>query len=352
MQTNANPTSEQFDLGRDHAARRFAFGEHRHPAALAMERVCSTYSAHALAEGRPMIQLPDPGAHPAPGDYPTAPVDPFDLLRAEGALPTLPMIHSQLQRVVSDPESSAEDAARVISFDAGLTASLLRLVNSSFYGFPSRIETISRAVALVGTTQLTSLAMGTTVIGLFNDHPEDLINLERFWRHSVATGVLAGNLARRAGEREPERLFVAGLLHDVGLLLMYRAIPDECRRVQRFIRERGALLHQAEMNILGFDHAMLGGMMLRKWNLPYPLVNAVLRHHSPDRSPGHAEPALIHVANVLAASMDSAPGGEPFIQPLNIPAWEATGLAPDDLDQAARESEEQIAEACRALLHD
>jgi len=353
MKSNSQPTTEQFDLGRAHALRRYAFGDpDGHDASRALVRLCGAYAAHSLARDRALSPLPEPESHPAPGDYPTAVVDPFELLRAESGLPSLPAVHAELGRVISNPQSSAEDVARVIRRDTGLAASLLRLVNSSFYSFPSQIETISRAVTLVGTTQLANLALGTTVLGMFREIPKELVNMETFWRHSIATGILAGNLARRRGERDPERLFVAGLLHDVGLLMMYRTIPDKSLLVQRFIRERGALLHQAEMNILGFDHAMLGGMMLRKWNLPYPLVNAVLRHHTPDRGERHMEPALIHVANVMAAAMDNGPTGEPFIQPLNLVAWEATGLSPEDLSPAARESEEQIAEVCQALFAD
>ncbi|MBU1002282.1 MAG: HDOD domain-containing protein [Proteobacteria bacterium] len=351
MHTPATPTPEYFALGRSFAALRFSFDDPRHKAVDTLRRLCATATAHALARGELLPPLPAPDRQPSPGEYPKAPVDPFELLRHEMGLPSLPTIYAELQEVIAAPGTSAGNVAHVISRDTGLTASLLRLVNSSFYSFPSQIETISRAVTLVGTAQLTTLAIGTTVMKLFSDIPDELVSMETFWRHSIATGILARNLARRAGEKDPERLFVAGLLHDVGLLMMYQAIPDKCRLVHSFVRDHGAILHSAEMNILGFDHAMLGGMMLRKWNLPYPLVNAVLRHHTPDKSEEHLEPTLVHIANNLAGALDGTAHGEPFIQPLNIIAWDATGLTSEDLEATALESETQINEACQAMLN-
>ncbi|BBD10066.1 HDOD domain-containing protein [Desulfovibrio ferrophilus] len=350
MYTDSTPTPEQFDLGRSFAARRFAFCDTNHAAVKTLFNICATYAAHGLAQGKHIPDLPAPDEQPGPSQYPKAAADPFDLLRSEAGLPSLPTIYAELQDVIVKPAASTNDVAHVISRDTSLAAFLLRLVNSAFYSFPSQIETISRAVTLVGTSQLTTLAMGTTVMKLFSDIPDELVSMESSWRHSIATGILASNLARRIGETDPERLFVAGLLHDVGLLTMYQTIPDKSRLVHSFIREHGAILHTAEMNILGFDHAMLGGMMLRKWNLPFPLINAVLRHHTPDKSEKHIEPALIHIANTLAGAMDCSATGEPFIQPLNLIAWNATGLTPEDLKETARESETQIAEACQALL--
>lgn len=350
MHADAIPTPEHFAQGRSFAARRFAFDDQEHKAVKAMMRISASAAALALVKGGRLRPLPNPDGQPSPGEYPKAPVDPFELLRHETGLPSLPSIYAELQGVIAAPGTSASDVARVISRDTSLTAFLLRLVNSAFFSFPSQIETISRAVTLVGTSQLTTLAMGATVMKLFSHIPDELVSMETFWRHSIATGILARNLAARSGEKDPERLFVAGLLHDVGLLVMYQSIPDACRIVHTFIRDHGAILHTAEMNILGFDHAMLGGIMLRKWNLPYPLVNAVLRHHTPDKSERHLEPALVHIANNLAGATDSAASGEPFIQPLNLIAWEATGLTPQDLEAAARESENQIHEACQAML--
>ena len=124
-----------------------------------------------------------------------------DLLKGVVSVSSLPGVYLRLSNVVGDPRSSASDVGRVIADDPGLTARLLRLVNSAMYGFPSKIETVSRAISIVGTQQLQDLALATSVIRLFANMPQELVTMESFWRHSVACGVAARALAGR--RREP-----------------------------------------------------------------------------------------------------------------------------------------------------
>ena len=153
-------------------------------------------------------------------------LDPLDVVQLEVRLPPLPAVMLELQRVLQRRNFSAEDISRVIAKDPGLTAWLLKLVNSPYYGFAAKVSTISRAVALVGTRQIQTLATGGALNSLAVLLPKGLINMERFWRHSVAVGIAAQEIWRLSGRSDGEQLFVSGILHDCGHLALAYAAPN------------------------------------------------------------------------------------------------------------------------------
>ncbi|WP_421900231.1 HDOD domain-containing protein [Maridesulfovibrio sp.] len=259
------------------------------------------------------------------------PVDPISLMRTEVKLPSLPQVFIEMRQVINDPASSASDLAKVISRDTALSAFLLRMVNSAFYSFPAQIDTISRAVAVVGTNQLSTLAMGTSVMDMFKGLPADIIDLELFWRHSFACGIIASQLSKTFKQGSPEKCFVAGLLHDVGRPVMMMTLPDRAVAATAISRNKKALMFKAERVVTGFDHAELGGMLLRKWNLPFSLVNAVLNHHNPSKASKSPEALYVYFANVIAKAMGIGGSGDFFIRNVNNERWEKHGLTPDKL---------------------
>lgn len=328
--------------------RQFAFADLSHPAMAMLQSLAMTDTTEALASGA--LTPPKPGSTP-PLPEPQAPLNAIDLLRDEISLPSLPSVYAELQTVIADTNSSASDVARVISSDTSLTAFLLRLVNSAFYSFPSQIDTISRAVAVVGTAQLSTLALGTSVMTMFTGIPEELTNMEDFWRHSISVGVLARAIAVRSATGEPERFFVAGLLHDVGRLALCKVAPDRFGDAIATARAKGMLLYEAEREALGVDHATLGGMLLRKWNLPFSLVNAVLYHHDPARASKPEASAVIHLADILSCALFHGHTTERLVPPLSSEAWDALRLSPDDLPACVNGAQGQIDETLHALLH-
>lgn len=327
---------------------RFYYTDAAHPAVAEIIRLASEYIATALADGAEIIPPETPPE--APQDTPQKHMDPFDILQKEISLPSLPSVYAELQQVIADETSSASDVARVISSDTSLTAFLLRLVNSAFYSFPSQIDTISRAVAVVGTRQLSTLALGTSVMSMFTGIPEELINMEKFWKHSITVGVYARNLASCTNTREPERFFVAGLLHDIGRLAMCKVIPERLSEVLSHAGSHNMLIYNAERALLGFDHATLGGMLLRKWNLPFPLVNAVLHHHDPASAKNGKGAALIHMADILASAFHTGPSSQNYVPPLDADAWKTLDIAPADIPSCIANSDEQIRATLTALL--
>ena len=277
--------------------------------------------------------------------------NPRELLGPDARVPSLPQIYQQLTVALDNPRSSTRHIADVIGSDSGLTARLLRLVNSAFYCFPSKVESIAHAVTLVGTQQIRDLALATSVMQMFKGIPADFVDMKAFWLHSVATGVVARVLASQRHEPNPERYFVAGVLHDIGRLLMYRAWPDETRAVLgQARRTRGPLL-EIEREVFGFDHGLAGGVLLHTWDLPPALTEMTRYHHAPDAAGAHAEEAAVmHVADVVAAALELGHSGDDAVPRLSPLAWERLALQPGVVHSAAVQSEQQVAEVRRSLL--
>jgi len=273
----------------------------------------------------------EPATKVAPPEV--AELDPLDILRKEQQLPALPQVFLALKKAISAPNTSADDLAEIISQDPSLTAFLLRMVNSAFYSLPMQIDTISRAVTVVGVNQLSTLAVGTSVMSLFKDVPAEVLDMEQFWKHSVACGLIARRLCRITGKGDPERAFVAGLLHDIGQLIMLQAEPERAAAVLSHARGKDVLLWVEEKALLGFDHATLGGMLLRKWNFPFVLVTAVLEHHQPKKKQKEAEPGLVHCAETITTGLGIGFSGEYFVQPPDKDIWASMGLSSDRIER-------------------
>lgn len=328
-------------------AARFVANDTDHPVGQALHSLAVAHLARMLDNGgAPAWSLPR-GERP-PVAEPSPRIDPVDLLQRDIRLPSLPSVLAELQDKASRPTSSVDDLAAVVARDPSLAALILRLVNSAFYGCPQRIETISRAVAVLGMRQLTMLATGVCVARLFGEMPDETIDLADFWRHSVGVGLAARALALRLKLSEPERHFTTGLLHDIGRLALCVAAPDRARRVHELCAE-GMAIGDAEA-ICGLDHAAFGGMLLRKWNLPFPLALAVLRHHAPTREDSGVGAALTHVADIMVTTLYPAANGEFIIPRLDIAAVTRLGITPDDMTAAGAELDEWLAATMETFL--
>ena len=193
---------------------------------------------------------------------------PKQLIENSVELTSLPAVVMQAMELLNQQRTSASDIGNVIAEDPALTARLLKIVNSAFYGFPTRIETISRAITIVGTRELTDLILGTSAIEVFEKIPNNLVNMETFWAHSLYTGVVSRILARRIHAPNTERYFVMGLLHDIGSLVLYRQQPELSRQALEMAIDESLPLHVSEQRVFDFDHADVGAELMRAWNLP------------------------------------------------------------------------------------
>lgn len=224
-------------------------------------------------------------------------------------LVSLPEVCLRMQMLADDPRVNADQLGQVLSQDPALTARLLKLVNSAYYGLAARVDTASRAVSVVGTEALRNLALAASAVEVFNRIPAELMDMVTFWKHSVFCGLLARKLAERCRVLHSERLFITGLLHDVGRLLIYARMPEAAAEVLQRVNGRDVPVCELEQQVLGFDHAEVGGALLALWQLPANLQAAVGCHHDPSAATAAPlEAALVHIANAVTHQIDS--GGE------------------------------------------
>jgi HD-like signal output (HDOD) protein len=280
---------------------------------------------------------------------------PYDCQKLVDTMKTLYSLPDSYQRVneaVDNPKSSVNSIAKVIGMDQGLATRLLKLANSAFYGFPSRIETISSAVMIIGARELRDLALATAVIEVFKNVPSTLCDMKSFWRHSLACGLMARLLAVRRRESNPERFFVSGLLHDVGRLVLYQNLPDVSASIMKRAREETLLLVQAEREELGFDHARVGSLLLESWRLPPSLRDSVGHHHSFSTTLRYpVECALVHCADFIAGALSIGSSGECLVPQLDQTAWSLMSLAPNQLNPLVDDLERQYTEVERIFLN-
>jgi len=275
-----------------------------------------------------------------------------DLLNNVEQLISLPAAYVRLSELVEDPSSSADDIAHVITQDVALTARLLRVANSPLYGLSTQIDTVSRAVTVLGTQQVRSLALATSACKSFEGIPNELMSMDNFWEHSILCALCARTLALECLKHQREAVFVAGLLHDIGQLVLYRALPDLSRQTLEACLDSPDELEsqEAEREIIGFDHAEIGSELARNWSLPTSLQACIAYHHDPAQATeNRVETAIVHIANSIAAlvelnthELDNAPR-------IHDIAWELTGLDRDIIAPTIASVQTQIGGA-RALL--
>lgn len=276
---------------------------------------------------------------------------PRQLVRESGDLASLPEVFVRINQLVDDPTSSALEIGQVISQDTHLTARLLKLVNSAYYGFPGRIDTIARAITIIGTRELRDLALMAAACERFTGIPTDLISMERFWHTALTCGVLARRLAAHSRVLHPERLFVMGVLQDIGRLLMFQLLPLESRDILLISRGREDLVVAAEMEVLGFTHGEVGYRLACDWQLPTPIRSAIRWHHQPERATADAvECALVHLASLLADALEW--GGELSGDLERVPpgSWQITGLTPVQCELAVSGLGDEIRELYAILM--
>jgi putative nucleotidyltransferase with HDIG domain len=271
---------------------------------------------------------------------------PEDIVKGVVGLISLPDVCVRVREMVDDPNSSAADIGKVISNDAALTARLLRIVNSAFYGFPARIETVSRAITIVGNEELRDLVFASTVAGIFEDLPSDLVDIESFWRHSVYCGIVSRIIAKKRRVLHNERLFVAGLLHDIGRLVIAFKMPEQYRRVQQYVQEHDVPLHDAEAQVLGFDHTRIGAELMKAWSLPQSHQMATANHHTPSHADGYTlEASIVYLANMITELAEAGAHEGNYLNDVPEEIWEVTQVSPTDVEDILIEARDQFIDA-------
>jgi len=277
-------------------------------------------------------------------------LSPSEIVENARDLGSPPTVYRRLTEMIENPRASATDVASIVAQDTALSVRLLKVANSAFYSFGGGVETVSQAFAMVGAARVRDLALATSVSTLFRGVPPELIHQDDFWRHSLACGIGARLLAERRGERNVERLFVAGMLHDVGRLVLYVQVPQLAGEVLSRARAAGILLYQAERELLGFDHGEVGGALMTRWQMPATLVETVARHHRPDADTSHiADVATVHVADILANRCRLGSSGESLVPSASLRALAALSIDEGALPELGAAVEAEYARSVAAF---
>ncbi len=227
-------------------------------------------------------------------------------------IPTLPGVVIKVNTMIQDPNVSTEKLGQVISKDQVLSARVLKMINSSFYGFPGRISSVSHALVLLGFNVIKGMLISTSVFDMMHR------SMVGMWEHSLGTATLSGMMGRKLKEPESEEIFIAGLLHDIGKVIIKVTAPEEFEAIMNIAQEEGIYVWEAEKKILGVDHTQVADWVSKKWNLPGNIAEPMTCHHSPARSKNFSRrTAIVHLADVLIQTAGFGNGGNNFVPSLD-----------------------------------
>lgn len=272
-----------------------------------------------------------------------------DLVGSWAASP--PILYYQLREKLDDPDTHFDDIAAIIKTDPAMSARLLKIVNSAFYGFDEQIDTLTHALNIIGTEQLTDLALAAIVTSKFQGIPRDLINMETFWMHSIGCGIAAGRIARFIPGIDPEKMYLGGMLHDIGSLILFKESPEESKAILLRCKERGENLFKVEKEVLGYDHAEVGALLLKEWKLSEILVEMVRYHHQPMNAGDYPQEAgIIARADALVYEMKIGASGEPGVPALDPRISEMISIPDEAINLLKEEIAGQVDETVRMFF--
>ncbi|MBI4244364.1 MAG: HDOD domain-containing protein [Planctomycetes bacterium] len=220
-------------------------------------------------------------------------------------IPTLPQVYTQVQGFLENPKSSAKNIAETIQSDPAIASKVLKIANSPFYGFPQRITTITHAIVVLGFSSIKNIVLSCSVVELFKSVGEtEMFDYKGFWKHCVATGAFSKIIGKNAGIANLEEVFLAGLLHDLGKIVIFKYFPDEAKKINKIIAGGKKTIGQAEKEALGFSHTEISTWLYEKWNLSRLFIEVAMCHHNPAiATHSRVTSDVVHIADILARAM-------------------------------------------------
>jgi len=253
-------------------------------------------------------------------------------------LPTMPGVFQEINKSIQNPETTAEDIAKIISSDQALSAKILRIVNSVLYGFPRRISNIRHALIILGFDVVKGLLLSSSVF--------DIMLARGFlglWQHSIGCAISAGVIAKKLNMPDPEEVFVAALLHDLGKVIIKLELPEESLLIEQKVIDNQISIYEAEKDILGFTHTTVGKWLCQEWYLPNKLAYPITYHHQPNLSEFAIQStAVVHVADSLVRGIGFGFAGDNFVPKIDNRAWDILGISDPLLEEIIREIDEKL----------
>jgi putative nucleotidyltransferase with HDIG domain len=249
-------------------------------------------------------------------------------------LPTLPSVASGLVSMTQSPQTSATQVGELISQDQSLTARVLKLVNSAYYGFPKQITTVNHAVVILGFSRVKNIVLAASVFGMKGQALPQRFDAPGCWVHSLGAAVAARTVARDLGRGDAEEAFVCGLLHDIGKLVLAQLSPEDYDRCLTLAEQRDELIRSQEQEAFGVDHTEVGSWLAEQWKLPPAVVAAVRRHHTPTATRKDRDAACVtHLADILTRALQIGWAGDRTISRLDPAMVQEFGISPEVLDR-------------------
>jgi putative nucleotidyltransferase with HDIG domain len=263
-------------------------------------------------------------------------------------MPALPTAVAELLASFGDEDVDISQLAGQIARDQILTARLLRVANSSFYGLQSRIGTINEAVVVLGFRAVRSIVLAVAMSRVFRADECPGFDPHAYIRHSIAAGLAARGLAQVCG-RNPELAFAGGILHDIGKLVLASCFASHYAAALSYREQHDCTLIVAERDILGLDHTVVGGILAGAWRFPPSLLSAVAEHHSPSAATADSLADLIHLADAIALGLGKTTANGELVMPVNPTSWRRLGLDSGKIAQVLPIVVDGMDEACQAF---
>lgn len=275
---------------------------------------------------------------------------PHQLVQSVDKLFSVPEVYLQVQKMVELPATTVKDIAHVVSQEPGLAARILKIANSAFFGFATKIETIDRAINIMGIAHLQNTLLAVSVSKSFEGIRSEFVDIKKFWFHSIYCAVVAQILARRCKVFDDERLFVCGILHDIGHLVIYSSLPNHATEVIYRAHSEQRPLYEVERDVYGFDYAEVGGELLKQWLLPESLYLTVQQHIDFPLSKNYQlDSAIINLANTIVLRKEQQESGL-FVKEIDALALQLVGISEEELEQVKVEAEKSMLDILNALF--
>ncbi len=276
------------------------------------------------------------------------------LLLSVDKLPTLPTIYYSITEAMEDPRTSADKLASIISSDQVSAIKVLKVANSPFFGFRGRISTISEAVFYLGFNEIRNIIFSLTVIKYFAVKTKtSTFQLTDFWTHSIATGIATRFIGAASRESGIENFFLAGILHDIGKLILSQFAADDFNKALELAAEKHISIRSAEQAVFKIDHTVIGNLLAAKWKLPLSLQDAILGHHAPDAQDGNKKlVSAVHLADIMVKLLEFGKSGDDYIPKPQPGIWDILKLPEGFFCKSVEQLENNINYTTKAIFHE
>jgi HD-like signal output (HDOD) protein len=239
-------------------------------------------------------------------------------------IPTLPTIFETLSKAINDPKVTNQKIAQIISSDQSSAFKVLKVANSPFYGFRGGVDTISQAIMYLGTTEIRNIVFSITIMKMFSKEKKIAgFSPVELWAHSIGVGIITRAIGKVVSEQKIENYFLAGILHDIGKIILLQFAHEEYQEVLKYVKNNNCIISKAEQEILGFDHSRIGFLLAEKWGLPQPIKDVILFHSTGIAADASRNiVASVHIADIAARILKFGYAGDQLIPEPNSKVWE------------------------------